>query len=800
MIEAGIDNAAVLIAAVEHDPDALVIVDRKNAASLADAPIIYANAAVEKLTGFEIGSLVGRPLSVIAPEDAAASATTWLARTAFPSPLRLDVAVRDVHAGDRTSPYAVIRMRESTPSQDEPSGSCDGADYRDVFEINPCAMWVYDIETSRFLAVNQAAIHRYGYSRDEFLRMRVNDLRPDGSPDRLLDWLRKYPAAPLHGGVAKHRTKLGRAVDSEIHSAPIDWDGRPARVVTLIDVTERQQLVSQLQRSEDVLESAQQTAQLGSFEFDARTQTLTCSKELYDIYGLAPVPKLTSMDELARHMHPEDADFVRRTVADALQSGSRYVVDHRILRADGMVRWVSQRGQCSLDSRGKPSRIIGTLLDITERKESEDRLAFLAHHDSLTGLPNRNLLVDRLSQILTHAHRNKRLAALLFLDLDNFKHVNDTLGHVSGDRLLQAVGKRLRFSVRAGDIVARPGGDEFIIVLADVARVDVAAKLAQKIIHAFSAPFETDDEELFITTSIGVSIFPHDGEDAEQLIRRADTAMYQAKENGRDKFQFFAPTMQDAAVTRLSLENDLRRAVGRGELRLHYQPVVDASSGEILASEALLRWEHPARGTLYPADFLSIADETGLVNTIGEWVLHTACAHAKSWRSNGRRVSLAVNLSPRQFLQPKLIGTVTEALREANLPASALEFELTENALAKEPETSRRMLAALRELGVRFSIDSFGTGYTSLEQLRDLPVDAFKIGRGVVRNIDADEGNAAIAAGIIALARGLGRRVVAVGVETSGEADALRRLGCDVMQGYRLGRPVPPEEFARLLK
>jgi len=465
-----------------------------------------------------------------------------------------------------------------------------------------------------------------------------------------------------------------------------------------------------------------------------------------------------------------------------------------------MVRWVSQHGQCALDEGGNARRLVGTVIDITERKDAEQRLAFLAHHDSLTSLPNRTLLVDRLTQAVTFARRNKRLAAVLFLDLDNFKNINDTLGHVTGDNLLRAVGQRLRSIVRAGDIVARPAGDEFIIVLTDVARIDVVAKLTQKVIGAFSKPFAVEDGELFVNTSIGVSIYPFDGEDVEALIRNADTAMYQAKDRGRNNFQLYTPNMHAAALHRLGLESDLRRALAKGELLLHYQPIVNIASGAVIAAEALVRWRHPTRGLLQPADFIAVAEQTGLLVPIGEWVLRTACRPAQTWKlGTGGRIRLSVNLSARQFAQPKLLGTVADALRDSLLQPADLELELGEGAISKDPDNSQRMIGGLKNLGVRVALADFGSGHNSLEHVKQYPIDALKIDREFVRDIDSSPPDQAIAASLVTLAHGLKLRTTAIGVERQDQLAWLSRLRCDEMQGFVFSRPLPVDEIAALL-
>ena len=759
--------------------DGLLLVTRPaSSASLGDATIDYCNAAVERRTGFVRSDIVGKPLSWLAPgiasfDRAAGSPAACAVALRDGGTTMLDVDVRPI--GARGGERCAVTLRDPHTAD---------VRFRSLFEANPAPMWVYDVRSSSVLAANEEARRRYGAAELDGLSSSL--FADDQSVERCI--------------VKKHAVGDGSVIDVELHAKPVFWNERPACLVIANDVTDRLQLLDALRRSENVLASAQQTAQLGSWDFDYASGQLFCSDELYELFGRPASPPFSRMEDLWRLVHPEDVEFVRRSIREAANSGIRYHIDHRILRGDGLVRWVSQHGQCALDDGGNPRRLVGTVIDITERKEAEQRLAFLAHHDSLTSLPNRTLLVDRLSQAITFAQRNKRLAAVLFLDLDNFKSINDTLGHVSGDNLLRAVAQRLRSIVRAGDIVARPAGDEFIIVLTDVARIDVVAKLSQKVIAAFGKPFAVEDGELFVNTSIGVSIYPFDGEDVETLIRNADTAMYQAKDRGRNNFQLYTPNMHAAALRRLGLENDLRRALAKGELVLHYQPIVNIASGAVIAVEALVRWRHPTRGLLAPADFIPLAEETGLIVPIGEWVLRTACRQAQTWKpATGARLRLSVNVSARQFAQPKLLATVADALRDSLLQPTNLELELGENAFSKDPDNAQRMIGGLKNLGVRIAVAQFGSGYNSLEQLKQHPIDALKIDRAFVSGIDSSPSDQAIAASLVTLARGLKLRTTAVGVERQDQLAWLSRLRCDEMQGFVFSAPVPADEVAPLL-
>jgi len=434
--------------------------------------------------------------------------------------------------------------------------------------------------------------------------------------------------------------------------------------------------------------------------------------------------------------------------------------------------------------------------EIADRKQAELRAQHLADHDALTSLPNRRLLEDRLTQALALSQRNRRLTAVMFVDLDRFKTINDALGHAAGDVLLKEVAERLVRQLREVDTICRIGGDEFVVVLPEVTRSSDAANVAQKIIETVSQPMTIEDRELQITPSIGISVFPDDGRDAETLIRNADAAMYHAKENGRAAYQFFTEQMNQATSRRLALENDLRRAVQRGEMRVYYQPITDARSGRAVAHEALVRWQHPARGVVEPAEFLHLAEDTGLILRIGEWVLREACRWA-NFIGTERGLPVSVNLSARQFGDPKLAELVGRVLADSGLPPHLLELEVSESTLMHDADRTLATLRVLRKLGVSLAIAEFGSGHSSLAFLRRFAVDKLKIDRAFIAEAQADPDHKAIVAGIIGLAHTLGPKVVAVGVETEAQREFLRACECDFLQGYLTGRPVDADTASK---
>lgn len=438
--------------------------------------------------------------------------------------------------------------------------------------------------------------------------------------------------------------------------------------------------------------------------------------------------------------------------------------------------------------------------DVSERKAAEERLIFLANYDALTGLPNRALLLDRLGQTLTRTPWHNRYAAVLFCDLNRFKLVNDTLGHNTGDHLLKTMAKRFQACVRDGDTVGRLGGDEFVIILSDLANPTDVSIVAKKIVDCASEPVLADNHEIFSGASIGISIFPDDARDAETLLKYADTAMYKAKEQGKSCYQFYSPALDTSSSDRLSIENDMRAALEHDEFQLYFQPQVELTSGRIVGAEALIRWLHPQRGLIPPNEFLPVAEESGLILPIGEWVCETACRLNKSWQDTGLpAIHVAVNLSNCQFQQNEMPKMLERALTGSGLEAQWLELELTENILMKNTQKAITTMQELRSLGVKLSIDDFGTGYTSLAYLSRFPIQVLKVDRSFINDISDGANGAVIVEAIIALAHKLNLSVVAEGVETEIQRRFLLDNDCDVMQGYLFSRPLPADEFTELL-
>ncbi|MFN8538081.1 MAG: EAL domain-containing protein [Thermomicrobiales bacterium] len=565
------------------------------------------------------------------------------------------------------------------------------------------------------------------------------------------------------------------------------------------DISERKAAEAALRASEASLAAALRIAQLGSWEYDFDSEVLRWSDEVFRIAGYAPQAFLPTFERLLAAIHPDDRERIGRVITGSLERGEPYDLEHRIVRPDGSVRTVRQQTEVVRDSGDRPVRWLGIALDITEQRELEARLQHQATHDPLIGLPNRALLIDRLDQALARSRRSNVPCAVFFLDLDRFKEINDSLGHSSGDRLLVAAADRLRRCLRDGDTLARIGGDEFAVLVEHVADPTEAASLAKRIIRALGVGLVLDGQAHRIAASIGIVLSTSAHARPDDLLRDADIAMYRAKGSGGAGYALFDPAMQAQLAERASLERDLRGALDRSEFAVHYQPIVDLASGEIVEAEALVRWRHPVRGAVPPDRFIPVAEETGLIVPLGRWVLRTACRQAREWNSHGHAVTVSVNLSAREFQDPALVADVAHILAGTRLPAGRLRLEITERLAMRDAAATTATLAALRELGIQVAIDDFGTGYSSLAYLKRFPVDVLKVDRSFVSGLGTSPEDTAIVGAMIGLGRTLGLAVTAEGVETADQVANLRALGCTSAQGYYFARALDAEAIGNLL-
>lgn len=498
---------------------------------------------------------------------------------------------------------------------------------------------------------------------------------------------------------------------------------------------------------------------------------------------------------------PDSVPAIEKERKNWLKGKSSSLESQILGRQSGDARDVVISGAPLTSTAGEVLGLLMTVVDITERKKVEETIRHMARHDALTSLPNRIMFQDRLQQALVNAERVGRIVAILYLDLDHFKDINDTLGHPIGDLLLQRVSDRLVACARDSDTVARLGGDEFAIIASNLNQVDDVTVLARRIIDALGQPFDLEGQKVHTATSIGVTLYPADNHDPDQLLKNADMALYRAKDSGRGRYQFYDAAMDTEVQIRKEMEHDLRLGIERSEFKLLYQPQVDLSNGKVIGAEALIRWHNPERGLVMPNDFIPLAESTGLINPLSEWILLTACSQAKAWQLSGLPpIRVAVNLSAVQFKTTNLASIVTRALMQAELAPQWLDLEITESVMMGDIDRVIPLMTSLRELGIKLSVDDFGTGFSSLTYLKQFPVEKLKIDQSFVRNIVTDADDAAIAKTIVRLGQSLGIKVIAEGVETVEQLSYLRHMDCDEAQGYYFAKPIPPEEFAQWMR
>ena len=590
---------------------------------------------------------------------------------------------------------------------------------------------------------------------------------------------------PLNGGILSHRLRYAIRASKTLQA---------------------------LAESESRLEHAQRIAHVGNWEWILKTGQVTLSHEWYRITGLRLHEFGGTHDAFLSLMHPGDRTSIAAEMLSSVAAQTSLDRECRLYVPSGREIVVHLQAEVRRGGEGHIVSLVGTAQDITERKRAEREIHRLAFFDHLTGLANRMLFMDRLNKALAYAERHRSVLAIMFLDLDRFKVINDTLGHTVGDLLLKHVAARLIESVRLSDSVGRPtessealslarlGGDEFTILLTDLTRVDGVEKVAERIIAALAKPVSIEGHEVFVTASIGIALYPHDGETEEALIKNADTAMYHAKDGGRNAYQFYSASMNATAVERLTLENDLRKACDHREFVLYYQPRIRVSDRRITGVEALLRWQHPTRGLLTPADFMPVAIESGLIRAVDQWVLTAACAQNEAWQDQGLpAIRVSVNISQSLFHYHGFVDLVRQALSHSGLSAEYLELELTETIAMANADMTIEMLNELTTMGIHLSIDDFGTGYSSLSYLQRLSLNMVKIDQSFVGEIEANESCAFITKAIISMAHSLNVFVLAEGVETEEQLAVLQLQGCDEVQGYLFSKPLPADAMAAYL-
>ncbi|WP_374436454.1 EAL domain-containing protein [Inhella sp.] len=762
------------------------------------------NAALETLSGESASAVLGRRVAELADPSLPAAAEAWRrrlledAQAAPPEDLRcwfflprrrlerfllIELSTLRDGAG---RPCALLQTLADITRHEQANQR-----FQRIFESSPDPVWI--IENNTFVNCNDAAVAMLGYaSRDALLNTHPSELSPSHQPcgldsfSKAEQMMALATAHGLHRFEWVHKRADGSLFDAEVTLSRMEIGGRHAIYCTWRDITERKRAEATVRLYATVFQHSGEAILIT----DADNRIVAINDAMVRMTGY-------TMDEL-RGQNPrllsagQTPTQTYEALWTALRGPGYWQGELWDRRKDGTVfaKWAAISA-CT-DRDGRVQNYVASYTDISERKEAEARIHYQASHDALTGLLNRHSLELRLEQALASANRQGHELAVVFLDLDRFKTINDSLGHHAGDQVLVEVARRLRGLLREADIVARLGGDEFIAVLSEIEHRDATTLVCEKLRETLSEPYEAGGRTLTLTPSIGVSRYPHDAGTPEGLMRQADAAMYHAKASGRNNTQFYRPELTDSGTERLELERDLRRALAARQFELHYQPLVQADDGRLQGMEALLRWHHPQRGLVSPLDFIPLAEELGCIESIGAWVLDEACRQLAGWRQAGVGPQrIGVNVSVHQLRSTGLPGHVQLCLQRHGLPADGLVLEITESAAMAQPEQSIRCLQALRVLGVNLSIDDFGTGYSSLAYLKLLPIQSLKLDRSFVRDLERDDNDAAICAATLALARTLGLRSVAEGVETEGQRRFLVAQGCTLLQGYLFGRPEP---------
>jgi len=801
------EQAHTLASAIEQTADSVIITDP-------DGVIEYVNPAFEQATGYRRAEALGRKPNLVksGQHDQDFYQRLW-------ATIRRGEPFREVFINRRKNGTLYSEEKTITPLTDE-SGRIihfvsTGKDIsarmfaeketrhmqhflNSVIENLPNMLFVKDANDLRFVRFNKAAENLLGYSRAEMLGKNDYDFFPKAEADFFTTMDREVLKTGELMDIPLETVQTRHQGERWMHTRKIplfDESGQPQYVLGISeDITERRRTEDQAARLGRILERSSNEI----YVFDAATLQFTQVNQgaLKNLgYTLDEMRSLTPVD-LKLMFTPEQfrelLEPLRRGDEDLLSFES----EHK--RKDGSLYPVEVRLQFS--SIETPPVFVAVISDITERRQAQERLNYLAFNDTLTGLPNRLLLLDRILQAMLESERHERLVAILYLDLDRFKLVNDTLGHDAGDQLLRSVAGRLSDCVRPGDTVARLGGDEFTVVLANVAHVDDVGRVAQKVLDVFAAPFLLAGQEVFVSSSIGISLYPLDDTNLETLLKNADVAMYHAKDSGRNTFQFYTPELNARTARRLGLETALRHAIERNEFLLHYQPQVDLASGKVTGMEALIRWQRPETGLVSPLEFIPLAEDTGLIVPIGEWVLHTACAQNHAWQEAGLpALRMSVNIAARQFQQQNLAEVVARVLKKTGLDPRWLMLEITESTVMRDAGAAIETLQQIGAMGVGLSVDDFGTGYSSLSYLKRFPLDCLKIDKSFIDDITTNPDDAAIATAIISMAGSLKIKVVAEGVETLAQLNFLRARGCDAMQGYYFSKPLPAAALASML-
>ncbi|MBU1882866.1 PAS domain S-box protein [bacterium] len=592
----------------------------------------------------------------------------------------------------------------------------------------------------------------------------------------------------------------GTAKEHSVSIATIPDTSPLQTIVIAQDITERKRLDMELKENEKRLKEAQKIAKLGSWELEFPSMKFHWSNEMYNIFEISSDEGEPSYEYFLNFIHPEDKISVNEAYQESLKNKTTYDLVHRLLLSNNKVKYVHVKGETFYDAQGDALRSIGTVQDINEQKITEKRIEHMAHHDALTGLPNRVLAKNRVQQAITVARQNNSKTALLFLDLDGFKTVNDSMGHSMGDKVLKLVTSRIKDTIKEGDTISRQGGDEFLIILSGINDTQEIVTVIKDLLYKFEKPFDINGHAVSTSASIGIAVYPEHGDSFESLLQNADIAMYEAKENGKNTYSFYTEKMNRNILQRFQIQNDLKYALKNNEFELYYQPQIDLDSNTIIGAEALIRWKHPLLGIIPPLNFIPIAESSGTIVNIGEWVINEACRQAVRWGKQGITMSIAVNISGVQFKRGNLEEIVTKALNASGLDPRFLELELTESIMINDAENVLATLQALKALGIKLSIDDFGTGYSSLTYLKRFAIDKLKIDKSFINSILGENEDATIVQTIIQMAKNLNLKTIAEGVETKEILDIVHFLGCDEVQGYYFSKPMESIAFEHFYK
>lgn len=675
--------------------------------------------------------------------------------------------------------------------------------YRATFDQAASGIVHVDLE-GKYIQVNQKFCDIVGHTRKELTKLKFQDITYPEDLERDLGLVQKLRAGKIPTFTMEKRYihKDGHIIWVNLTASLVRTStGEPKLFIAVIDdITKRKEAEAALRRSEERYRALAEAAHDIIFISNKDGKLEYINSVAADHFGHKPTAVIG--ETLDKVFPAGFTSHCKQSLKQVFGTGEPvYNETFAPFTGKNSEMWLGTWLTPIKAEDDSVNAVLGIARDITKRKRDEETIRYMAYYDPLTRLPNRVLLNDRLTLAMAQAHRKDELLAVLFLDLDNFKTINDTLGHAVGDELLQGVAQRLQSCLREGDTIARLGGDEFTLLLPQITSSDDAVRVSQKVIEAFGAPFVLADRELHITTSIGIALYPTDGDTAEALLKNADTALYRAKEHGRNNYQLYTPAMNARALERLAMESSLRKALEKNEFTLCYQPQVELKTGTIIGMEALVRWRHPELGLILPMQFIPLTEETGLIASLGQWVLSEACRQNKAWLDAGfAPMRIAVNLSARQFQDENLVRTVEQALAESGLSSKYLALEITESVVMKDVVAATRTLRKLKQIGIQVHIDDFGTGHSSLSYLKKFPIDVLKIDHSFVCDITTDPGDAAIATAIITLAHSLKVKAIAEGVETREQMELLRALGCDAMQGFVFSRPLAANEATKLLK